>query len=161
MFVQIDPDTALTLIDWIDILHNPDQWTPFTTVGLFVLFEAGLPIKESIQNRWDGILLRIKAFFATMAMLVGSSQGFTGGCVVQIPQNWLSQQAFGRDWYPYGLVFREYFPEEWWWALRTFYILLATLVVFLWWKWIHKRYLPAIRNANIQRSETVSIKSAQ
>jgi len=138
--IMFTSETVIAINQWIDKYHGPAQWAPFVAIGLLVSLEGFLPTKTEWESVWDKWLTWLKSFFITLTMFVGASQGFTGGCVIQIPQNWLSQTALGRDWHPYGLVFREYVPQQWWWALHAFYILCACLGIYLWRKWLNKRW---------------------
>jgi len=137
---MFDADTVITINTWIDKYHGPNQFTPFVVMGMFVLLEVILPKKNGWENLFDKVLGHIKMGLVTLTMLVATSQGITGGCIIQIPQNWLARQALGRDWYPFGLVYREYVPQDFWWALRLFYFLGGLFILVIWWLWMEKRF---------------------
>lgn len=124
----------------IDKYHDPYWWSLFGILSLVFLLEIFLPVKKQFENWFDKVLTDFKLFILFFCSLILISQGFLGGCVVQIPQNWLAQKYLDLPyWYPYGLVYRENFPESFWPFLRLIYILLALLFFYLTYLFYYKR----------------------
>lgn len=129
--ISLTRDQAIEINRWIDIFHNPGQWAYIIVLAVFISLESFLNQKEYFESLFDKILIYIKFILLVFLCLVVGSQGFLGGCIVQIPQNWIAQAYLDRPyWYPFGLVYRENIPEEYWIYLRIVYFLLA--IFFIW-----------------------------
>lgn len=134
---MLNAEKVIEINNFIDRVHTPIIWAFPVTLGIFVSLELFLPRKEKYENQFDEFFSWLKFYLVIFAGLVLSSQGFSGGCVIQIPQNLLAQQYLGRDWHPYGIVFRENINQEYLWLLRLFYFiggLSSVFVVFRYWE---------------------------
>jgi hypothetical protein len=134
---MLNAEKVIEINNFIDRVHTPIIWAFPVTLGIFVSLELFLPRKEQYENQFDEFFSWLKFYLVIFAGLVLSSQGFSGGCVIQIPQNLLAQQYLGRDWHPYGIVFRENINQEYLWLLRLFYFiggLSSVFIVFKYWE---------------------------
>ena len=134
---MLTAESVIEINNFIDRVHSPLLWSFPVVLGIFTSLEIFLPVKECFQSWFDKFYSWLKFYLVLIASLVTVSQGLSGGCWVQIPQNYLSQKYLGKDWLPYGLVFREYLPESQWWILRTTYFIAAILalsIFYFYWK---------------------------
>ncbi len=121
--MNLSYDQALAINNLIDRLHSPDYWAIPVSLGLFATLEIFLPAKEDYLSQFDKYFTYIKFTLIVFFMLVATSQGFTGGCVIHIVQNWLAHTYLGQEYWntPYGIVYREYLPEGYVWVLQLIY----------------------------------------
>jgi hypothetical protein len=147
---MLNAEKVIVINNFIDRVHTPIIWAFPVTLGIFISLELFLPKKQKFENKFDQFFSLLKFCLVIFAGLVLSSQGFSGGCVIQIPQNFLAQQYLGRDWLPYGIVFREYINPDYLWLLRLFYFiggLSSVFVVFKYWKERIKTPLKSLKSA--------------
>jgi hypothetical protein len=125
---------------FIDRVHSPYYWAFPVALGTFALLEVFLPHKEFFVSAFDRYFTYLKFSLIGFLSLVATSQGFTGGCVVHLVQNWLAQNYLGKEYWnlPYGLVYREYLPADLEWLLRLVYILGGLLSVLGVWVYYRK-----------------------
>jgi hypothetical protein len=121
---------AYNFNQWIDGWHNPSFWILGGIVGIVAILESFLPAKNFISGYYEKILINSKFFFLIALAVVFFTQGLLGGCIIQLPQNWIAQNFLGRPfWYPFGLVYREGISEQYWPLLRFFYLILGTFAI--------------------------------
>ena len=141
------PELALEINQFIDRIHSPYYWSFFAVIAIIYLLEVFLPEKKYLESGFDRWLTYFKISIVGLFALVAISQGVTGGCVIQIPQNWLARNYLGMEyWHPYGLVFREYLDPQYWIFLRIFYLLGSFLTLFVTWKFWKKRVYTPLKN---------------
>lgn len=124
-------DQAYSINQWIDLWHNPSFWILGGVVGLVAIFESFIPKNQNHNpGTYEKLLIRSKFFFLIALAVVFFTQGLFGGCLIQIPQNAIARAYLGRPyWYPFGLVYREYFDGMYWPLLRLFYFILGSFAV--------------------------------
>ncbi len=137
---ELNKEKALEIIYFIDKYHDPRYWIIFGVLSAIFLLEIFLPKKIQFENNFDKVFTYFKVSILFFVGLILFSQGFLGGCVIQIPQNWLAQKFLDRPyWYPYGLVYRENLPESFWPMLRIIYILFSILYYLVFYIFLDKR----------------------
>ena len=123
-WLNLTYEQAIKLNEDIDKIHNPYYWTFLAVIGVMFLLESFLPVKSKFESGFDKYFTFFKWGVIIFFTLIALSQGLTGGCVVQIPQNWIAKTYLNREyWYPYGPVFRELLPERYWFVLQIGYFL--------------------------------------
>lgn len=122
---------ALKIIEFIDKFHQPHIWTLGGVIAVLALVESFLN-ENYIYKSFLGILLiYFKLFFLVMFDLVFFTQGLFGGCLLQVPQNYLARKYLGMDfWYPFGIVYRESLNPVFWPYLRIFYLFLGIFAIY-------------------------------
>jgi len=130
----MSPEIARQMNQWIDVIHNPRYWIIFWLIALYVLFEERVVGSEKFAQRISGargwLYSRLGVLIFTWSIV--ASQGFLGGCAVQLVQNYLAREYLSMEYrYPFGLVFREFLDPAYWRWLRAGY-LLATIVYAIW-----------------------------
>jgi hypothetical protein len=117
------PELALRINYFIDRYHSQEYWSYPFLLAVFFMLEIFLPPRASYESRFDKYFTWFKFGLVAFAALIAASQGFAGGCLVQLPQNWLAQNYLSMPyWHEYGLAFREYVPAGWHWLLRLVYM---------------------------------------
>ncbi len=120
-------ELAQKIISFIDFVHQPYYWTFIVVVAFFYSFESYLPKKTTWESRLDRYIGCFKFGLICILAFIVVMQGITGGCIFQIPQNYLAQNYLGLPyWYPFGLVFRENIDQSYWGLLRAVYLLLGS-----------------------------------
>jgi Na+-translocating ferredoxin:NAD+ oxidoreductase RnfD subunit len=123
-WLNLTYDQAVKINEDIDKIHNPYYWSFLAVIGGIFLLDSFLPEKQHFESKFDKYFTFFKWSIIVFFTLIALSQGLTGGCVVQIPQNWIAQHYLNRDyWYPYGPVFRELLPQQYWFILQISYFL--------------------------------------
>lgn len=134
------PEQVIEFNQLVDKYHDPRYWSIFGFLSLVFILEVFLPIKKSFNGYFDQVLSYFKFGVLLFTSLIVASQSFLGGCLIQIPQNWLAQRYLGQPyWYPFGLVYRENFPESFWPYLRLIYLFLAILYFYFLYKYYQRR----------------------
>jgi hypothetical protein len=134
--LPLSPEQAIFINQQIDKFHNPEIWGLGLSLSLLAFLETYLPAKEFFHNYLDKILTYFKLFFLSAFAIIFFQQGLFGGCLIQIPQNYIAKEYLGREyWYPYGLVYREFFNPEVWWVLQLFYLIIGSFT--LWKTWVY------------------------
>jgi hypothetical protein len=136
---MLDADKVIQINNFIDRVHTPILWAFPVALGIFSALEIFLPTKQFFQNKFDAFYSWFKFDLVILASLVSASQGFSGGCLIQIPQNFLAQKYLGRDWLPYGLVFRENIDPSYWWLLRLVYFIGGVVALYTLYTYWDKR----------------------
>ncbi len=132
----------------IDKYHDPYYWTFGAIVASFFLLESFLPRRDHFESRFDRYYTHFKLSLIIFFTSIAISQGILGGCFIQIPQNWIARHYLNRPyWYPYGVVFRENFPENQWWLLRLIYLVVGIGIVYLAYKFWTKR----VKNVKLKK----------
>jgi hypothetical protein len=153
--MELTREQAIEINQWIDVFHNPSQWAYIIFVAAFISLESFTPGKEQFTSRFDKYLVYTKFMLLVFLCLVVGSQGFFGGCIVQLPQNWIAQEYLDRPyWYPYGLVYREELDESLWPLLRLLYLVLA--IFFIWRTVIFYRKFIKIPKEKMQTNQSSS-----
>lgn len=136
----MDPELALNINRLIDRVHSPYYWAFPSVLAVFSALEVFLPAKAYYLNRFDKYLTYCKFALIIFFTLIATSQGFTGGCVLHLLQNWLAQNYLHMEYWnaPYGPVYREYVPRDWEWVLRVSYFLGAWLSLAAAWQYYKK-----------------------
>jgi hypothetical protein len=135
----MDSQTALKINQWIDIIHNPTYWIIFWIIALYILLEPKIFPNRNIipQNKSEKFIFYIKLLILSFTFSVAMSQSLFGGCLITSIQNYFAINYLDLEtWYPFGLVFREYFAPQYWIYLRLFYIMLTILYG----AWIYRYY---------------------
>jgi|688.fasta_scaffold201012_1 hypothetical protein len=132
-------EQAYQINEWIDKIHSPQYWALGGVIAIIAIVESYLPHKKSFASDLDQYLVYFKLFFLVAFSLVFFTQGLLGGCIVQIPQNWIAQKYLDREfWYPFGLVYRESLNSKFWPLLRLFYLVLGSLAFWRTWVFYQK-----------------------
>ena len=133
-------EQAIAINNFIDQIHSPYYWAFPVALGIFALLEIFLPAKDRYLNSFDRYFTYTKFSLAVFVTLVATSQGFTGGCVVHLIQNWLAQAFLGKEYWnlPYGVVYRELVPENFVWVLHLIYFLGGVMSLLATWKYYQK-----------------------
>jgi hypothetical protein len=143
---NLTAEQAIQINQTIDRYHDPRYWSIFGILSLIFLLEVFFPTKKVFKNKLDSFFSHFKFSILLFTSLILISQGIFGGCVIQIPQNWLAQKYLNLPyWYPYGLVYRESFDSSFWPVLRTIYILI-TILYFYWLYHYYRKRLHHPRN---------------
>ncbi|MEM1312131.1 MAG: hypothetical protein AAGF07_01570 [Patescibacteria group bacterium] len=141
-WLNLTTEQAIQINETIDKYHDPYYWTVVAVVAFVFLIDSYLPRKRIFESKLDKILSYVKLITLIFLSLITLSQGLTGGCFIQIPQNWIAQNYLDRPyWYPYGLVFREMIPEKYWIVLRIFYFFGSIFVAYRTYLFWQKRVL--------------------
>lgn len=144
----------------IDRYHQPSQWVTLGVMAGFFALEVFLPTKEVFESKFDRYYSYVKFGIIVLMTSVALSQGITGGCVVQIPQNWLARTYMGKEyWYPFGVVFRENFPTWFEPYLRLIYFVFSLITPYTVWIYWKKRIkIPRLtwKNSLSKSNEKVS-----
>jgi len=139
-FINISYQQAESINQTIDRFHEPYYWSGFGLLAFLFILEIFLPEKKYFKSAFDKYFTYFRFSIIILMTLVALSQGLAGGCVLQIPQNWLAQNYLGREyWYPYGLVFREHFPEKFWPILHFTYFVASLITPYFAYQYYQKR----------------------
>lgn len=139
-WLQLTPQQAIEINQTIDRFHEPYQWAAMALLAMFFSLEIFLPTKQHFESKFDIFYSQVKWYFILLMTAVALSQGITGGCVLQIPQNYLASEFLNRPyWYPYGVVFRENFPPSFEPFLRIFYFAFSLVTPYVANKFWNKR----------------------
>jgi hypothetical protein len=149
-WLNLTVEQATQINESIDKVHNPYYWTFIAIVGVVFLFDSFLPIKSKFESDFDRVFSYFKFYTIIFFTLIALSQGLSGGCIIQIPQNWIAQTYLDRPyWYPYGPVFRELLPEQYWFVLVLGYFFGSLFAAFRAYRFWQKRILaPAKTHVN-------------
>lgn len=146
---MLDAEKVIQINNFIDRVHTPIVWAFPVTLGIFISLEIFLPAKQRFETKFDEFYSWTKYYLVILASLVTISQGLSGGCWVQIPQNYLAQKYLGHDWLPYGLVFREYVNVEYWWVLRLVFFIGAILAFIIFYNYWNRRMKMPMSNSKL------------
>jgi hypothetical protein len=136
--LSISFETAAQINRGVDVLHS--FFPAFSLFAIYVLFEGFLPHKEAFENTIDAIITYCKVCFVILLNLVVISQAVFGGCIIYFPQTWFNRRFLGiQEPYEYGLFARQAVPEDFWWALRLFYIFGMIIVLWRTWEFVDRR----------------------
>lgn len=139
-FINLSYQQAESINQTIDRFHEPYYWSIFGVFALLFALEIFLPEKRRFSSQFDRYFTYFRFSIIILITLVALSQGLAGGCVLQIPQNWLAQNYLGREyWYPYGLVFREHVPQQFWPLLHFTYFLASLITPYFAFQYYQKR----------------------
>lgn len=138
--MNISYEQALTINNFIDRIHSAEYWAFPSMLGAFAMLEIFLPAKDFYLNQFDRYYTYLKFSFIIFLTLVATSQGFTGGCLVHLVQNWLAQNYLGKEYWntPYGIVYRELVPEDYVWMLQMLYFLGGIITILAAWRYYQK-----------------------
>jgi len=133
------PNQARQLNEFIDLIHNPSWWSYAGVLALVFIVESYLPKSNKQENNLLKNLAKFKFYILSAFTFVFLGQGLFGGCIIQLPQNWIAQTYLNKEyWYPYGLVYREYFAQRLWPLLRFFYLIIGYYSLERTWIFYHK-----------------------
>lgn len=146
-------ELALDINNFIDRVHSPYYWAFPSILAVFALLDLFLPAKLVYLNTFDRYFTHFKFALIIFFTLVATSQGLTGGCILHLPQNWLAENYLNMDYWntPYGLVYREYVPQRFEWALRLVYFLGGMISVLATWKY----YIKFVKNTRLSPTNKI------
>lgn len=143
---------ALAIIEVIDWIHQPYYWSFIMFVALAYTFEIYLPKKRQWESIFDLVLTYFKFILIAILAFIVLMQGMIGGCLCQIPQNYLARKYLSLDyWYPFGLVFRENFAVQDWKWLRMFYLIAGLYFAWATYQFWKKRI---VKNSHVISTKT-------
>lgn len=158
--MNIDPQLIIKINQTVDQIHS--FFPTLALFGCFFLIESYLPKKSFFESSLDKFLSYFKLSLVSLLAFIFLSQGILGGCLLHIPQNFLSQKYLSRNWSNYGLVFREKIPRNYLPLLRTSYLGIGLYASWASLKFYEKRIIfkniniPELKNKKTENLETIS-----